>query len=235
MLSKITIAGISLFLTFIVGVVGFRYFEQPTDLFVSPNGKYRLELFGDKERPWDPFRTNRVTADILSDGIRRRGIHVHTGDWMDSSFDLTYQRLRWHNERVFGFHGDNNHEGVNEGYADSLTLTNKTEMRIAYLNARFGNNRFLVFDLEPGETQVLFAAHGVSHEYIYVDGEFENGVQVGGTGLNFSESSKKQKSELFQYCAAVVGENVVVNGLGIEGTSSWPNEIRVPAVSSCGD
>lgn len=232
---KTALAGTSLIGFFLVGLAGVQYLQRPTDVFASPHGKYRLELFGNKERPWDPFRTNRVTADVASDGVRKGSIHVHAGDWMDSSFDLTYQRFRWHNERVFGFHGVSDHEPVAEGYADSLTLTNNTEMRIAYLNACFGNSRFLVFDIEPGETQELFVTHGMFPTYVYVDGEFENGLRVKGTGMNLSERAKRQKTGPFRYCATVVGENVVVNGIGIQGKKFWPNEITVPSVSACGD
>lgn len=235
MVSKIVVAGVSLFLTFLVGLLVIRYFEEPIDVFVSPNGKYRIELYGDKERPWLPFYENSVKADVVSNGVRNRGLHIHTGDWMDSSFDLTYQKFRWHNERVLGFHGVGNHEPVASDFGDSLTLLNNTAKRIAYLNVTFGVNRFLVFDLEPGENQELFVVHGMHHQYIYVAGEFENGLHVKGAGLNFTEKAKKQRKGLFRYCATVVGESVVVNGIGIDGTSSSPKEIIVPAVSECGE
>lgn len=63
-MKKFTIGVSLLVFTLAVGIFSYNSFEQPIDTFISPNGKYKVELYGDKRRPW--WFTNIVSAKIYS-------------------------------------------------------------------------------------------------------------------------------------------------------------------------
>jgi len=219
----------------VVGVVACLKSNPVTDSFVSSDGKYRIDLRGEKDRPLTPFSfNNRMVAEMFVDGKLFGRDEVHVADWMDTSFDLTYQRFRWHGEGVFGMHGIQDHEQTTVENGDSLTITNSSSKKISYLNLSFGVNRFLVFALEPRSSHTVYVHHSMAPEWIAGSGQFDDGLKLAWKGLNFFEDAKKNRERLFRYCLTVTNTELVINSIDVEGENLHPSRIT-PRVGACGN
>ncbi len=231
-MKKIIIGFLFLLLTSISGIFAFKFFEMPTDVFVSPNGKYKIELYGNKERPWLPFSENPMTARIYSNGEMFTSTTIHTTYWLESSFEQYYQKYVWTDDDIFSFRGIQNHEIATEKNGDSLLVNNKSDQKIRFLKIGFSVNKFLILDLEPHSSRTVYVNSLKGPEYIHAEGVFEDGRKIAWRSVNFSEKAKKGKTELFKYCASVENSKVSINSVQVEGYETDPKVI-VPKVENC--
>lgn len=199
-----------MFLTVVVGVIAFGFLEKPTDVFVSPNGKYIVELFGNKERPWLPFSANSITSKIYSDNKPFASTNIHTSYWMESSFVQYYQKHVWVADNILSFRGLQNHTVATEENGDSLQIVNKTSSKIRFLKIKYSIVEFLILDFEQYSSQAVFTNHSEGPEYITVEGEFMNGKKIEWKGVNFSEDSKKAKDGLLKYVVTIAENEVLI-------------------------
>jgi len=156
------------------------------------------------------------------------------GGFMDSSFDLTYQKFRWHSERIFGMHGVQNHDPATAENGDSLTITNRSSKKASYLNVGFGINRFLILDLEPGDSHTVYTNHSMAPEWITGSAVLADGMEVRNSGINFFESAKKNNERLFRYCLTVNDTRLEINSIDVEGENLNPSR-KTPRLEACGD
>ena len=186
--------------TLIIGIWSFNSLERPIDTFISPNGKYKVELYGDKRRPW--FFTNIVTAKMYSSDKLFASDQLHSGDGFDVSFESAYEENFWTDNNVLSFRGIKNHQLDKNNNAYLLLVTNRTERNIRYLKAKLSRNLFLIFDLEPHSSRTFSVNHSIDQEleqYIYAVGEFENNEKIKLTGRRFSEESKEVKNDYLSF------------------------------------
>lgn len=219
-----------LIFTTLVGVFGYSYSEKPFDVLISPNEKYKVELYGNKQRPW--FFANTVTAKIFESGKYLASDEIHYGDWMDSSFDLTYQNYIWVEDNILSFRGTQNHQVAGGENGDSLLISNRSEKQIRLLKIRFGVNLFLIFDLPPNSSQRVYINHSKAPEDIYAEGKFSDGNKIASEGVIFTEASKRRIDGLFKYCVSVENGKVLINSSQIEGNKTFPNVV-IPKSETC--
>ncbi|MCA1622871.1 MAG: hypothetical protein LC768_11365 [Acidobacteria bacterium] len=231
-MKKFIVGFLFLLVTTVSGILAFNFFEMPSDVFVSPSGKYRVELYGNKERPWLPFSENPMTAKVYSNGEMLASPTIHTSYWLENSFEQKYQKYIWTDDKILSFRRIQNHEVANDKNGDSLLISNKTDRDIRFLKIVFSVNMFLVFELAPHSSQTVYINHSKAPEYIYAMGEFTNGEKIRFKGVNFPEQAKKGKTELFKYCASVENNGVSINSIQIEGYETNPKVI-VPIVGNC--
>jgi hypothetical protein len=229
-MKKAALGIIFLLLTTIIGVIGHSYFEKPFEILISPNGKYKVELYGDKRRPW--FFTNTVSAKIFDGQKLLAEQELHHGDWMDNSFESLYQKNVWVDDNIISFRGIQNHKVANVENGDSLVIKNNTEREIRFLELAFSVNKFLVINLPPHSSQTIFVNHSKANEYIFATGEFSDGQKITFKGVNFAEKSKKNSSQLFKYCASIENNTILINSIQIEGFETNP-EIIIPKAEKC--
>lgn len=221
-MKKFAIGFALLILTTFAGISGFSLLEQPNDVFVSPSGKYRVELYGNKERPWLPFSENPITAKIYSSGEMLDSTTIHTSYWLENSFEQYYQKYVWTDDNILSFRGSGNHKVANDTNGDLLKISNKTDREIRFLKVSFSINMFLVLELAPHSEQIVYVNHSTANESIYAEGEFADGEKLNDKSVTFSEQAKKGKTELFKYCVSVENSGVSINSFQIEGYETNP-------------
>jgi len=216
--------------TTIIGVIGYSYVEKPFEILISPNGRYKVELYGDKRRPW--FFTNTVSAKIFDGQRFLSETDLHSGDWMDSSFESIYKKYVWVDDNIISFRGIQNQQIANEQNGDSLVISNNTEREIRFVELAFSVNRFIVINLPPHSSQTIYVNHSKANEYIFAMGEFSDGQKINLKGVNFAEKSKKNINELFKYCASIENNTILINSVQIEGYKTNPLTI-IPRAEKC--
>jgi hypothetical protein len=205
----------------------FKKFDKPTDVYISPNNKYKVELWEDKTQPFLPFETNIVTAKMVVADKYEYSTPIHYADWMDTSFDKTYFYFDWEKENILRI---GNTKLVSEG--DSVTVTNNSSKKIRFLRFGYALNEYLVFELEPKSKITVYNRYSTGDEYIYVDGEFEDGGKIPTNNVNFSEKAKRGVKNLFQFCISIDNTKSLINSTEIEGYQTDPKVI-IPKVENC--
>ncbi len=231
-MKKIIIGFLFLLITTVSGILAFNFFEKPSDVFVSPSGKYKIELYGNKERPWLPFSENPMTAEVYSNGEMLTSTTIHTSYWLENSFEQYYQKYIWTDDNILSFRGIQNHEVANDKNGDSLLISNKTDREMRFLRISFSVNMFLVLELAPHSSQTVYVNHSKAPQYIYASSEFADGEKIKFKAVNFPEQAKKGKTGLFKYCASVENNEVSINSVQIEGYVTDP-KIIIPKVENC--
>lgn len=209
---------------------------RPPTVFVSPNGHFRIELYGDMERPEVPFLSTDLKADVFINGQKLGRTYIYpSGDFFESSFDSVYRDLSWDSENIFGFHRDSESKIASEADGDSLTVSNKTDRAIGFLNIMFGGNRYLLMNLGSKSSQTIYIKNSMYHEYIDVSGVFSDGTKLEGDGKNFSEAAKYRNKRFFRYCATAEDDSVAVNSVDLDGYSTIGSRREALRVRSCGE
>lgn len=188
------------------GTWTFSLLEKPVDVFISPDGKNKAELFGNKNRPW--FFRNTVTAKIYSDNKLLALEGIHYGDSSDVSFESAYKFIDWQNNNVlrFGYEENNPQKDI-----DKLTIFNKSPKNLQYMLIRFFRDKYLIFDLKAGESQVLTKKRSAEIADYYVLGKLENGEKI-ESSVSLTYSNKSTADNPFQFCVSVEeGKNNLVN------------------------
>ncbi|HKV36467.1 MAG TPA: hypothetical protein VJP89_19155 [Pyrinomonadaceae bacterium] len=121
----------------------------------SPNGKYTVELTGDKGR--GGFLIYSVVKyNLLVDGKPlTRDRLAHYGDVMDISFEIAYPEHAWIDDKTLRFWS---HRHRRDDNLDTLLITNNTAKRIKFLRIEAWD-MFFVFDVQPNSTLQLAFTH----------------------------------------------------------------------------
>ncbi len=207
-MKKVAIGFLFLLITTVGGLIAFDFLQKPTDIFVSPSGKYKVELYGNKQRPW--LFTNIITAKMFADEKFLASEEIHSGDAFDISFELAYKFINWQNNNVlrFGYEDKNADKDV-----DKLTIYNNSSKKLQYVNVRFSEDKYLIFELDAGASQVLTKKHSTAIADVYVGGKFEVGEKF-GSGASFPYTEKSIAEKSFQLCILLEdSENNSINNI----------------------
>jgi hypothetical protein len=139
----------------------------------SPADTYTVNLSGRKERPFI-FGTHEVRFDVLKN--KKSFVYdqyLHSGDFMDTSFEEKYNQHKWIDENILRFYNENYSNKINP---DAIIVINQTKEVIKYLKI-FSGDKFLLFDLPPiSKTKLLVPLPGGDFREIYVQGEYSKGL-----------------------------------------------------------
>jgi hypothetical protein len=172
-MKKFAVGFFLLLITLIIGVFSFNLFQKPTDVFISPSGKHKVELYGDTSAPW--FFANIVTANIFSDEKMMGSEEIHYGDGFDVSFESAYKCIKWQNNEVLRFSETKPNASLD---VDKLTIFNKTTKKVEYLLVRFSGDKYLIFNLDVGGAQTLSKRHSEATSDAHIVGKFEDGEKI---------------------------------------------------------
>jgi len=176
MSGKRMIGRIALLVTFVVAAVGSISLVRtiiPAEPFVtttSPKGTYTVRLTGRKDRPRIPFVEHEVRFSV-SKGERLflADKFLHSGDWLDPSFELWFPENSWLSENILQFY---KREFRSDGAHESIVVLNKTAETILYLRI-VSVDTFLLFDVQPGAASTLaVSAPRTDSRWVSVEGEF---------------------------------------------------------------
>jgi hypothetical protein len=221
---------------FVFGTLVVALLLRPPTVFISPDGQFKIELYGNMERPEVPFLSTDLTADVFVNGQKLERTYIYpSGDFFESSFDSVYRDLSWDSENVFGFHRNSRSKIASEEDGDSLTVSNKTDRTIGFLNIMFGGNRYLLMNLGSKSSQSIYVRNSMYNEYIDVSGVFSDRTKIEGDGKNFTETSKYKNKRLFRYCATVENDRVRVNSVDLDGYSTIGTNREALRVRACGE
>ena len=172
----------------------------------SPNGKYTVEMTGDKGR--GGIVTYAVVKyNLLVDGKPlTRDRLAHYGDAMDISFELAYPEHAWVDEKTLRF-WSNHHR--REDNLDTLVIANNTAKKIKFLRLKTWD-LFFVFDIQPNSKLKLDLTDKSENKHISVEGEFEDGSLI-DFGANIREHGRP---EPVGYCLTIDYDRVTVAGCG---------------------
>lgn len=166
----------------------------------SPNGKYTVELTGDKGRGGF-FIYSVVKYNILVDGILlTRGRRLHHGDSMDISFELAYPDHAWIDEKILRFWI--NRRGTE---LDAVLISNYSDKKIKFLQIKALEDMFFVFDVEPRSSFKLALTHRTEGDHIWAEGEFEDGSLI-NYGVGSHERGKPLEFSLTIDCNHVTNK-----------------------------
>ena len=164
--------------------------SNPFFITSSPGGTYTVKLTGQKQRPF--FFTNTVNYHVLKNGQPFiPSTYIHSGDFMDISFELAYPNHRWLSENTLQLYRE---QYFNDGIPDTLVVVNRAGQVIKHLKVA-SQDQFLFFDLQPGaEMNLLNSRPRGDYKVLDVAGEFYDGKRI-----NSEEALKPAKSGPFTY------------------------------------
>jgi hypothetical protein len=188
MSTKKAMVRISLLLTFLIAAVGsvavMSYIQN--DVFLttsSPKGTYTVHLSGQRDWPKVPFRLNNVFFSVVKDGKKAlTNKYLHSGDWLDPSFDHAYPLHNWIRDDVLHFYRK---EVLNEAGQERIVIQNRTNTAVQYLLVTSVES-FLLFDVQPGAV-ITLAVPPVPADlrWISAEGEFVEDRKIKRTGADF--------------------------------------------------
>ncbi len=219
---------IILLIVLAAGTVIYKWFFESVWLTTSsPNKTYTVELTGDKSRGgfiipsvvgYRVFKDNEIVAKNSS---------VHSGDWMDISFELAYPEHAWVSENVLRF-WRNPHLPREIDKFDILLISNDTDKTIKYLEVK-ARDMFLVFDLQPNSTLRLSSTHQSWNYSIGIEGEFEDGRNIEyGTGFTHDDKLNKHLC----HCLSVDYSSVKMESLQMDEYEDSDN-LKITNSASC--
>ncbi len=140
----------------------------------SPGGTYTVKLTGQKQRPF--FFTTTVNYHVLKNGQPFiPSTYIHSGDFMDISFELAYPHHRWMSENILQLYRE---QYFNDGRPDTLVVINRTGRVIKHLKVA-SQHQFLFFDLQPGtEMNLLNSRPRGDYKGFNIVGEFYDGRRI---------------------------------------------------------
>src|SRR5687768_5016291 len=96
--------------------------SKPFFVTFSPGGTYTVKLTGRKQRPF--LFTNTVNYHALKNGQPFvPSTYIHSGDFMDVSFELEYPDHRWLSENCLQLYRE---QYFTDGSPDTLVISNRT-------------------------------------------------------------------------------------------------------------
>lgn len=212
------IVNLALLITFIgaaVGSVALFKIAAQSEAFLSttsPKGTYTVQLTGLKDRPKVPFVSHKVLFSVSKgDKVLLSNEYLHSGDWLDPSFDLSYPEHRWVSDDILHFYRK---ELFNDDQHESIVILNKTGETIQYIRVT-SVDTLLLFDLRPVSTTTLAVStpRGDSR-WINVEGEFLGGRRIKGNGIGFL--FPKDKKGPFAYYVHINGNSLTIESPDLE-------------------
>ena len=179
--------------------------SNPFFVIPSPGGTYTVKLTGQKQRPF--FFTNTVNYHALKNGRPFiPSTYIHSGDFMDISFELAYPNYRWPSENILQLYRE---QYFTDGSPDTLIIGNRTGKVIKHLKVA-SVDQFLCFDLQPDdEINLLNSRPRGGYKNFHVIGEFYDGRKIAGeTTLRPS----KKVSDPFTYYIYINGDGATFEG-----------------------
>ncbi|MGI9164906.1 MAG: hypothetical protein ACR2G5_00705 [Pyrinomonadaceae bacterium] len=150
--------------------------SNPFFVTSSPGGTYTVKLTGQKQRPF--FFTNTVNYHASkNEQPFIPSTYIHSGDFMDISFELAYPNHRWLSEYTLQLYRE---QYITDGSPDTLIIGNRTGEVIKHLKVT-SVDQFLSFDLQPNdEIKLLNSRPRGDYKNFYVIGEFYDGRKLEG-------------------------------------------------------
>jgi hypothetical protein len=169
----LTLLGI--FVSGVLAVASLVRAPKQTETFLttsSPNGTYIVRLTGRKDRPKILFVTHEVFFSVTKNGKEfLSNKYIHSGDWLDASFDSSYPQHAWVNEDRLHFYKQ---DFFRDGQPETIVVQNKTQKEIPYLRVT-SVDAFLLFDIRPGaEFKLIVSGPRADNRWISVEGEFSD-------------------------------------------------------------
>lgn len=149
----------------------------------SPQGTYTVNFIGKKERPVIPLvdhlvRFNVFKQDVLFLTERK----LHSGDWLDISFDNLYPDQRWIDDKSLQLYREQYHRDTP---LDVILVSNDTDTKIAHLRIH-SIDSILLFDIEPRATsKFMVAGARMDFKSVYLEGEFNSEQKIAGYSKDF--------------------------------------------------
>ena len=166
---------IALLVTFVAAAVGSVTLVKtiiPAEPFLtttSPKGTYTVRLTGRKDRPRIPFVDHKVRFSVTKgEKLFLADKFLHSGDWLDPSFELWYPENSWLSENILQFYKK---EFRSDGAQESIIVLNKTAETIPFLRI-VSVDTFLLFDVQPGtQSTLMVSASRTDSRWVSVEGE----------------------------------------------------------------
>ena len=162
-----------------------------------------LRLKGDPTGPLQPIIDHSVYFDLIRDEqpvlVNK---YLHSGDWLDPSFNDLYKQHNWVTNSLIRF----SRADVAATKCDRLVVHVDTNRPISFLYIQ-SRDLFLVFNPEPQSRFELCAHPQKSMGWIEVEGEFADGKPVPWKGTNFTIDYKPGPFE-YQISITSDGPNI---------------------------
>ena len=221
--------GTVLVVTLSIGFIAYSWFsESPAWLSTtSPNHTFTVELTGDKGR--GGFIIDSVVKyRLLKNGnVFVKDRVAHSGDWLDISFELAYPEHAWIGENVMRFWRKPNR--IEEDRSDALLISNESYKTVRYLRIKT-KDMFFLFDIQPRSAMKLSFTHQFEGNYIWCEGEFEDG-QYFQYHVAFLESNV---SGPLSYCLIIRDDRLTIESpqqRGYDYRGDWDNLNIAPSVT----
>jgi hypothetical protein len=161
----------------------------------SPKGTYTVRLTGQRDRPKVPLLSHQVLFSVNKDGKEvLTNEYLHSGDWLDPSFDVLYPQHNWVREDMLHFYRK---EFFDEAGRESIVIVNRTDRVIHYLQVTSVDS-FLLFDIPPGALTTLVASAPRSDlRWLAAEGEFVDGRKIERYGADFLLHSVSKQSFVY--------------------------------------
>jgi hypothetical protein len=128
-----------------------------------------------------------------------KGKLLYTGDFMDNEFGDLYPNYSWRSESVLKIGRSIKPD------LDNLRVVNETPNRIAYLLIETYDDKFILFDLEPGIiVNLSFAYFG----QLSCQGEFADSKERLGAAVKLLDGEKSKAQS--QFNVRISGNHVVI-------------------------
>lgn len=217
-LEKKEMSKIPKFIIFILAIaIGFfTYkwtFESVWLTTSSPHKTYTVEFTGDKGRGGFIIPSFVGYKVIKAGNIIARNSSVHSGDWMDISFELAYPQHDWIDENVLRFWGDSNLPEQRNKF-DTLLISNETDRAISHLEVK-AKDLFLIFDIPPHTTMKLSSSHQTEGTGFWTQGAFDDGKAF-SNGASFCAA---ESNEPLQYRLSVNQAGIRISRLQEDGSN----------------
>lgn len=155
----------------------------------SPAQTYTVRISGRKERPRVPFvmntswfSVNKGSEDFLQNE------YLHSGDWLDPSFDILYPEHNWPSENVLHFFRGEYFKG---GEARRVVVKNSSSQAMKYVLV-VSLDTHLLFDVQPNSQIELKVPPGrADTAYISVEGQYSDGRALKRIGQNFGVTKQQ--------------------------------------------
>jgi hypothetical protein len=175
----------------LAGVAVVRTLKQTEPVLTtsSPNGTYNVRLTGRRDRPKMLFVTNQVFFSVTKNGQEfLTNKYIHSGDWLDPSFDSSYPQHAWVSEDRLRFYRE---DFFRDGQPETIVVQNKTQKDIQYLRVA-SVDAFLLFDMQPGTAiKLIVSGPRADNRWITVEGEFSDRQSIKqNEGFVFNKEKK---------------------------------------------
>lgn len=178
----------------------------------SPGKTYTVHLAGQKDRPHIPAISHKVYFSVLKNSENfLSDKQVHSGDWLDPSFEISYPRHTWVSENVLSFYRN---EYFSKGTLNTLTVVNSTNEIIKYLRV-ISDCMVLLFDIQPKSmTELSIPAPRGNLKWVSVEGEYSEGRSIKKNGVDFVIPD--EPSGHFTYYIYITGDDLRIESPQLE-------------------